>query len=218
MSDPTFRATTVESASAGLRGMALLCLAGAALGIGYNALGLGGKDPWGLPWIGRDRLAQLAASAVVSGSTAPESAGVDPYTTDVSDPRAVLAGEAGGGLPEIAPREEPQQIVVAAVQQYVDAGAALLIDAREPQEYEAGHIPGAISLPYDQVATDRQRLEQLDTGGRPIVVYCGGGTCELSLSLAWDLVYAGQTRVAVYMGGYPDWVDAGLPVVTGAKP
>jgi len=218
MSDPTTTATTVPGARTALRGMALLCLAGAALGTGYNALGLEARDGWGLPWIGRDRLAELEASATVVGSSsAGTTTSADPYVTQISDPRAVLAG-AGSGLPEIPAADHPVQIEREALRQYVDAGAALVVDAREPQEYEAGHIPGAVSLPYDQVATDRQRLEQLDTGGRPIVIYCGGGACELSLSLAWDLVYSGHARVAVYMGGYPDWLAVGLPVVTGTEP
>jgi rhodanese-related sulfurtransferase len=198
--------------------MALLVVLGSALGIGYNALGLQAKARWGLAWIGRDRLAELAATAtVVAAPSARGHEAQDPYVTQTSDPRAIVA-LAGAALPEIPATDSPVQIERQALSQYVDARAALVLDAREAHEYEAGHLPGAVSLPYDQVATDGQRLAQLEAGGRPIVVYCGGGTCELSLDLAWDLIYAGHTRVAVYMGGYPDWVAAGLPVETGSAP
>ena len=58
-------------------------------------------------------------------------------------------------------------------------------------------------------------LESLDTAGRPIIVYCGGGTCEISISLAEELIFAGHQRVAVYMGGYPEWVETGNAIETG---
>jgi len=203
-------------AGAVLRGMALVCFAGSGLGFGYNALGLESRAGWGVPWIGHDRLAALTTEAVVGSNDGSGSS--DPHVTQNSDPLAIPSGGPGAELPEIPALGRPVQIEVAAVKQYVDAAGALVIDAREAHEYDAGHVPGAINLPYDQVATDRQRLEQLDTGGRPIVIYCGGGSCELSLSLAWDLVYAGHDRIAVYMGGYPEWVDAGHPIVEGQTP
>jgi 3-mercaptopyruvate sulfurtransferase SseA len=71
-------------------------------------------------------------------------------------------------------------------------------------------------MPFDEITAEPERMEQLDAGGRPIVVYCGGGTCEVSLSLAWELIAAGQSRVVVFMGGYAEWAEAGLQVVSGA--
>ncbi len=195
-------------------GVVWIVVAGSALGIGYNALGLEARERWGVPWVARDRMADLDASNKVVGSS---SATADPYATDISDPRAIRGGT-DASLPEIPASNSPIEIERTALRQYVDARAALVLDAREPSEYAAGHIPGAVNLPYDQVAGDLQKLEQLDTAGRPIVVYCGGGNCEMSLSLAWDLVTAGQTRVAVYKGGYPDWTDAGFPSETGTTP
>ena len=57
-------------------------------------------------------------------------------------------------------------------------------------------------------------LWELDSGGRPIITYCGTG-CEVSLELAAELIYAGQQRVAVYTGGFPEWRDSGNPVELG---
>jgi rhodanese-related sulfurtransferase len=208
----TRRSSTLRGGA--VSGVTWIVVAGSALGIGYNALGLEARDRWGVPWVARDRMADLDASKKVVGSS-PEAP--DPYATDISDPRAIRAGT-DASLPEIPPSDSPIEIERTALRQYVDAHAALVLDAREPSEYAAGHIPGAVNLPYDQVAGNLQRLEQLDTAGRPVVVYCGGGSCEMSLSLAWDLVTAGQTRVAVYKGGYPDWTDAGFPTETGTAP
>jgi rhodanese-related sulfurtransferase len=74
---------------------------------------------------------------------------------------------------------------------------------------------GALNLPYERAATDPTALERLDTAGRPIITYCGGGQCEVSLSLAHELLASGFPRVAVYVGGFPEWQDAGKPVATG---
>ena len=93
-----------------------------------------------------------------------------------------------------------------------DAGAALFIDAREDWEFAEGHIPGAINLPYEQAITDPAALEKIDQGGKPIVIYCGGGSCEVSISVAWELLGVGKTHIAVYMGGFPEWEEAGFPV------
>src|SRR5262249_34311479 len=123
-----------------------------------------------------------------------------------------------GGLPEIPALDRPVKIDLDAAKRLVDAGAAVFTDARDAEEYAAGHIPGARSLPYDQGAADPARLESLDTGGKPIAGYCGGGSCELSLNLAYDLVAAGQSRVAVFMGGFTEWSAAGYPVSRGATP
>jgi len=183
-----------------------IVLVGVALGVGYNAMGL--RAGFGVPWKGVDRLVDLEALPAVAadGATGPVS-----YATDVTDPLAV-PGTSPSRLPEIPALGRPVQIEIGALKQYVDAAAALVIDAREPGEYEAGHVPGAINLPYDEAVTDPARLESLDPGSRPIIVYCGGGTCELSLNMAYELNMAGHDKVAVYMGGFPEWESFGYAV------
>lgn len=50
---------------------------------------------------------------------------------------------------------------------------ALLLDVRTPEEYAQGHVPGAVNIPYDEVA---DRLDELEGGKeRAIVVYCESG-------------------------------------------
>jgi 3-mercaptopyruvate sulfurtransferase SseA len=134
------------------------------------------------------------------------------------DPMAIPAAEEGeAGLPEIPALDRPIEIQLAAVKQYVDAGAAVVIDAREAEEYAAGHIPGALAFSYDEATGDPERLARLAASREPLIVYCGGGTCELSLSLAWELIFAGHTRVTVFMGGFPEWQAAGFPVERGGR-
>ncbi len=197
------------------RGVLSIVLAGLALGLGFNALGQRSRPSWGLTWIATDRITEMVALEDLAqpiGQAAPG----DGYSGS-SDPMAVGGGSGGAGVPQIPLLDRPIEIRLEAVARLFEHDAAAFIDAREPDEYAAGHIPRAISMPYDAVSAEPERLEQFDAGGKPIVVYCGGGNCELSLSLAWDLIYAGQQRVVVYMGGFPEWEQAGQPVETGAR-
>ena len=61
-------------------------------------------------------------------------------------------------------------------------------------------------------------MKKLDPKGRPIVVYCSGGECELSMNLAKLMVENGKRKVLVYEGGFPEWQGAGMPVTKGATP
>jgi 3-mercaptopyruvate sulfurtransferase SseA len=179
-----------------VRDASAIALLGIALGVVYNWRGLEGRPQWGLAWIAENRGAALASAPPAGEANA--------------DPMAL-----GGDSSEIPALDRPIQADLAQAKRLHDADAALFVDAREAEEYAAGHIAGATHLPFDEAAADPERLTGLDTGGRPIVTYCGGGGCELSINLAWELVYAGQQQVLVLMGGYPEWVAAGYPIESG---
>jgi rhodanese-related sulfurtransferase len=123
------------------------------------------------------------------------------------------SGSATAGLPVIPQSSRPLAIELANVKKFVDARAAVLIDAREADEFAAGHIPGAINISIDDAAREPEKLEKLDAHGMPIIVYCGGGDCEASRMLAESLMrdYL-KKRVLVFEGGFPGWSSAGYPV------
>jgi rhodanese-related sulfurtransferase len=85
---------------------------------------------------------------------------------------------------------------------------AFVIDVREPEEYEAGHVQGALHLPQADLAL---RLEELPRD-RPIVCICQAG--RRSLRAAQFLIQAGFTDVANVIGGTGAWVESGRPVVS----
>lgn len=111
--------------------------------------------------------------------------------------------------------ETPHPIELAAFKQLYDADGALIVDARATPQYEDGHIAGAISLPFNGAPADPERVRRLDSGGRPIVVYCLSPTCELSKDLARFLVESGRRRVLVFEGGLREWEAAGFSIVRG---
>ena len=195
--------------------IALLVGIGVVLGVGYNGLGLRGGNDWGIAWKGVDRVEELLNSPEVQAvelDAGASPASSDPYSVD---PLAAPAPDVEQQtLPEIPDYGRPVPIGLVAVKQLHDADAVIFIDAREGWEYDEAHIRGAISLPHEEAITDPARLEQLDTGGKPLVTYCGGGSCEISLSLAWELLGVGHAHIAVYTGGFPEWQQAGYPVET----
>ncbi len=89
-----------------------------------------------------------------------------------------------------------------------EARAALLdgavaLDVREPDEFAAGHVPEAISIPLGQLTARTDELPK----GRPIVAYCGHG--ERSASGVSILERAGFEKLLNLDGGFGVWEEAG---------
>jgi rhodanese-related sulfurtransferase len=131
---------------------------------------------------------------------------------------AAATTSAAADVPVIPDVTGPLKLELATLKKLYAANAALVIDAREAADYAGGHISGALSLPYNDAMAEPERVKKLDPAGRPIVIYCSGGDCELSMDLAKLLVEAGKRRVLVYEGGFPEWQGAGLPVAKGPNP
>ena len=93
----------------------------------------------------------------------------------------------------------------------VRTGQVTVLDVRPREEYRAGHIPGAVSIPVSEL---RDRLKELPKQ-RNIVAYCRGPYCILAdeaVRLLTDRGYRAQ-RLEI---GFPEWKALGLPVETAA--
>jgi rhodanese-related sulfurtransferase len=95
--------------------------------------------------------------------------------------------------------------------------SAVFIDAREPEDYHHGHIPGAINFPFDYWDDCWDRVEPLLSPGDTIVCYCGGFDCELSLFAARELKAIGYPHALIFFGGINKWEAANLPVEYGSE-
>jgi rhodanese-related sulfurtransferase len=87
-------------------------------------------------------------------------------------------------------------------------GDAILIDVRPHEEYAAGHIPGAVSIPLAEL---KSKLEELP-GDQEVVAYCRGPYCMLSVE-AIDLLARHGRRALRLEDGVAEWRAAGLRVV-----
>jgi rhodanese-related sulfurtransferase len=94
--------------------------------------------------------------------------------------------------------------------QWARDGSRLFLDARPAKEYQAGHIPGAMSLPYLQLDTAFPDIQLFLAPELPVVCYCSGEDCEDSLLLGEFLIQQGYTNIFLFEGGMNQWRDAGL--------
>ena len=84
----------------------------------------------------------------------------------------------------------------------------VLLDVREPNEHDAGIIPGATPLPRGLIEITIGKM--IHDENAPIVCYCGGGT--RSLFAGQQLTRMGFTNVKSMAGGFKAWTMAGNPV------
>jgi rhodanese-related sulfurtransferase len=89
----------------------------------------------------------------------------------------------------------------------VRAGSATVVDVRPVEEFGAGHIPGAVSIPLDELAG---RLAELPAD-REVVAYCRGAYCVLAHDAVRVLTAQGM-RARRLAEGMLEWRLAGLPV------
>src|SRR6266568_8850997 len=89
-------------------------------------------------------------------------------------------------------------------------GVGQLVDVRSASEFSAGHIPGAVNIPMDQIEA---RLADLRTNV-PLVLVCQAGK---RARMTAELLKPCPLEIAVLEGGTSAWMQAGLPVVRSVK-
>jgi rhodanese-related sulfurtransferase len=115
--------------------------------------------------------------------------------------------------PTAAVEGELQEIdSVALARELFDKGDVLFVDARSSDNYQDGHIQGAISLPMGQFDEGIASFLDRYSPDQPIVTYCSGRTCEDSHYLAQFLSDAGFTNVRIFIDGFPGWESEGHPI------
>jgi rhodanese-related sulfurtransferase len=93
-----------------------------------------------------------------------------------------------------------------------DSGEYIFVDARSPEDYEEGHIKGAVSLPVGQFEEKIAAFMEHYPPEVSIVTYCSGRTCEDSHHLAEFLLEFGYDKVNVFIDGFPGWEAEGHPI------
>ncbi len=163
---------------------------------------------------------KAAAEPAKAGATGKSSASSKsaPAATPAATSTSAAAAKPAASAPAIPDTREPLEAKLAVVKALHDADAAIFVDARTAEEYAAGHIAGAISMPFDDVFKKPDLAKQFQDHGKPIVTYCDGGDCTLSKDLAFSLIDNGHKKVLFYADGLPGWKAAGGAVRTGNQP
>jgi rhodanese-related sulfurtransferase/DNA-binding HxlR family transcriptional regulator len=118
--------------------------------------------------------------------------------THRAEVEAAARAHLGGNIRRVG-REELLQAVA--------GDTAVVLDVRPAEEFAAGHLPGAVSIPLDELA---QRLGEIPAEAE-VVAYCRGRYCVLSYD-AVRLLTAHGRDAAVLDEGILEWRSAGLPV------
>jgi rhodanese-related sulfurtransferase len=109
----------------------------------------------------------------------------------------------------LADRGRFEAIDAPALLRRIEQDDVIVVDVRPVEEYRSGHIPGARSIPADELA---DRLAELPAA-RDVVAYCRGPFCVFA-DEAVALLRARGYRAMRLVDGLPDWRSAGLPVAT----
>jgi rhodanese-related sulfurtransferase/DNA-binding transcriptional ArsR family regulator len=109
-------------------------------------------------------------------------------------------------------RDQLEPISRSELRKRLREGSVTLLDVRPEDEYAAGHIPDAVSMPVDQL---KRRLAEIPKG-REVIAYCRGPYCVYATE-AVELLHKHGYRARRTHEGLPDWRARGYPVVPTAK-
>jgi rhodanese-related sulfurtransferase len=112
----------------------------------------------------------------------------------------------------LSDRKSFEAISCAELHKRLKRGEVTVLDVRPADEYEAGHIAGARSIPLAELEAKLKQLPKRET----IVAYCRGPYCVLTDEAVRLLSKRGY-KVLRLEDGFPDWQMMGLPVASGAS-
>lgn len=121
------------------------------------------------------------------------------------DPVAIDRRRAAGIRPAVI-----RSLTVAQIEAQLRQGAITLVDVRTRDEWDAGHVAGALHIPLGELAA---RVAEVPTSGTVAVQCQTGNRAAIGTSLLQRL---GRTNVVKFEGGYSAWQSAGHPVEAGA--
>jgi Rhodanese-related sulfurtransferase len=127
------------------------------------------------------------------------------------------------GLPLLRPKLLPlasednqgNRISLQALKEKFEQPGVIILDARSPDEFAAGHIPGAKNLPYYEFAEKASVVLKAIPFDREIIAYCEGLECSNAEDLAFLLKENGYAQAKVFEGGWEEWKENGMPVKRG---
>lgn len=131
---------------------------------------------------------------------------------------AVVEGDSIIRPASAEPNDPPFLTFAQARTHFEDKDNVIFVDARYAEDYQSGHIPGSICLPFELFDDYWPGVEPRLPRDKKIITYCSGEDCELSLFLARLLRDKGYNDVAIFYGGAVKWQENNMPMDTNAAP
>ncbi len=179
----------------------VVILGALAIVIGSSAIGIGVNrfSPRGIPLLTEPAIGEDRAPA-----TSPVRQELAPGRTRLS--------------PSVPLPKGLETITIAEARITLDKNLALFLDARPPDQYAEGHIPGALNLPAEEFDDNFPGIADKIEANPFIIIYCDGAECSDSIHVAERLIEYGFLGTRVLVDGMRSWVEAGNPVTKGAQP
>ena len=92
-----------------------------------------------------------------------------------------------------------------------DSGQSIFLDARRNDEFNRGHIAGALNFPAEEFTQRFVGLAPMLPQEVTMIVYCGGSDCDQSRMLADRLAQMGYRDLKIFHGGWREWQKRGWP-------
>lgn len=155
----------------------------------------------------------LAAAAAFLWNTAPHLA---PWTLDPTDPRVSLEDVER----EVVRRYRVPEMTPATLAAGLPGGSVTLFDVRTVEEFETGHLPGAIRIEPGSTAEEILSLHRDRIAAGPVVFYCAVGVRSSDLMMRTLTQIAPYARAGLYnlRGGVFRWSTEGRALVSRAAP
>lgn len=103
-----------------------------------------------------------------------------------------------------------------AARHFIQSGRGRVLDARAPEDFARGHLPGALNCYVYELERFLPPVLRAVPPDTPLLLYCIGEDCEDSRFLAQSLKDIGYRRLYIFKGGFTSWSGAGLPVEVSA--
>ena len=110
------------------------------------------------------------------------------------------------------PKYKIESVSIDELRRRIASGRVTILDVRPETEFNAGHIPNSISIPFDQL---KDRLSELPKRNE-IIAYCRGPFCVFADEAVAMLIQSGYRAIRL-QEGFPDWAVVGLPVKVNHK-
>ena len=139
---------------------------------------------------------------------------VSPNKVDFIGAYRDLSGDDKPVVPPSAQPGDPAFISINEAQIAHETSKTLFVDARTVEEFDCGTIPRAINLPFESLP-EGDLKPYFDSAlavakDFPIITFCSGEECDLSLHLARNLKVTGYTNVSIFFGGAREWEKQGF--------